>query len=244
MATDVPRPAFYALARGGWRDYVTLLHAPYTAWHLSYVAIGAALAPKLTVGRLVPTLAAFFLAVGLGAHALDELKGRPLGTTIPRRALVAVAAGSVAGAVAIGAYGVVTVDARIAAFVVVGGFIVVAYNLELFGGAFHEDAWFALAWGAFPLLTGFFAAAETVTPGALLAAGFAFALSLAQRRLSTRVRDVRRHVARVAGSIERRDGSSETITAASLIAADEAALRAITAAAVALAAALVTVRLA
>ena len=37
------RPAFYALAPGGWRDYVTLLHPPYTLWHLSYVAIGAAL---------------------------------------------------------------------------------------------------------------------------------------------------------------------------------------------------------
>ena len=25
-----PRPAWYALERGGWRDYVTLLHPPYT----------------------------------------------------------------------------------------------------------------------------------------------------------------------------------------------------------------------
>ena len=26
---------------GGWRDWWTLLHPPYTAWHLSYVVIGA-----------------------------------------------------------------------------------------------------------------------------------------------------------------------------------------------------------
>ena len=36
------RPAFYSLAKGTWRDYVTLLHFPYTLWHLSYVVLGAA----------------------------------------------------------------------------------------------------------------------------------------------------------------------------------------------------------
>ena len=96
------RPAFYALAPGGWRDYVTLLHLPYTAWHLSYVAIGAALAPDPAGGRLLAALAAFFLALGIGAHALDELNGRPLRTRISDRALIVLAAGSIGGAVAIG----------------------------------------------------------------------------------------------------------------------------------------------
>ena len=77
VSAEAPRPAFYALAPGGWRDYATLLHPPYTAWHLSYVAIGAALAADFRLSRLLPTLAAFFLAVGIGAHALDELHGRP-----------------------------------------------------------------------------------------------------------------------------------------------------------------------
>ena len=84
-----PRPAFYALSPGSWRDYVTVLHAPYTAWHLSYVVIGAALAPQWYPGRLGAALAAFFLAVGVGAHALDELNGRPLSTRIPAPVLVA-----------------------------------------------------------------------------------------------------------------------------------------------------------
>src|SRR4029453_2449474 len=86
------RPAFYALERGGWRDYVTLLHLPYTAWHLSYVAIGCALAPVLLVDRLLAALLAFFLALGVAAHALDELRGRPLRTQIPGGALVGLAA--------------------------------------------------------------------------------------------------------------------------------------------------------
>ncbi len=56
---------------------MTLLHPPYTAWNLANVAIGAALAPHLYPGRLAATLAAFFLAVGVCAHVLDELQGRP-----------------------------------------------------------------------------------------------------------------------------------------------------------------------
>jgi len=243
VATEAPRPAFYALAAGGWRDYVTLLHLPYTAWHLSYVAIGAALAPGLTAARLWPTVAAFFLAVGLGAHSLDELNGRPLGTEIPRAVLALVAAASVAGAAAIGAVGAATVDPWIGAFVAAGVFLVAAYNLELLGGRLHSDLWFALAWGAFPLLTGYFAVAERITWKALLGGVFAFALSLAQRRLSSQVRDVRRRVVRVTGTIERRDGSVEPLTAETLIAAKEGALRALAAATIALAAALVAVQL-
>ena len=86
MSSDV-RPAFYALRTGGWRDYVTLLHVPYTVWHLSYVAIGAALAPHMNWSLLGWTVLAFALALGVGAHALDELHGRPLGTRIPSAVL-------------------------------------------------------------------------------------------------------------------------------------------------------------
>ncbi len=96
------RPAFYALAPGGWRDYVTLLHAPYTLWHLSYVAIGAGLAPQMKWGVLGWTVLAFLLALGVGAHALDELRGRPLGTRIPGPLLVALAVVSIGAACAIG----------------------------------------------------------------------------------------------------------------------------------------------
>jgi hypothetical protein len=244
VASEASRPAFYALAPGGWRDYLTLLHPPYTAWHLAYVVIGAALADDFAVDRLLPTLAAFFLAVGIGAHALDELNGRPLETRIPHRVLVALAATSIAGASAFGVYGAVAVDHWIAAFVAAGAFIVVAYNLELFGGRFHGDAWFALAWGAFPLLTAYFAAARGLDAVAFLGGAFAFATSLVQRRLSTQVRDVRRRVTAVTGTIERRDGSSEAISAESLMGPEEAALRMLAAAMVVLAVALVMMRVA
>jgi hypothetical protein len=238
------RPAFYALAPGGWRDYVTLLHPPYTAWHLSYVVIGACLAPTLYEGRLAAAVAAFFLALGISAHAIDELEGRPLQTKIPRRVLVVLSIVPLVGAVAIGIGGAIAFDPWLLVFVAVGTALVPVYNLELFGGAIHNGAGFALAWGAFPLLTGYFACAGTISWEALLAAAYATLMSYAQRVLSTPVRHLRRRVAGVEGTIELRDGGSERVTRETLAAAPERALQTLAAANVALAVALLVLRLA
>jgi hypothetical protein len=240
--TAESKPAFYALEGGGWRDYVTLLHPPYTLWHLSYVVIGAALAPQWLPGRLLATLAAFFLAVGIGAHALDELNGRPLRTSIPAWVLVALATASIAGAVAIGLVGAVRYDLWLLVFIAFGVFIVVAYNLELGGSRFHNDAWFAIAWGGFPLLTAYFAAAQEIRAAAVIAAVFASFSSYAQRLLSTQVRLVRRRVTSVSGTVDYRDGRSEPVTAQMLMRAPEEALRALAVATIALAVALVVLR--
>lgn len=236
------RPAFYALAPGGWRDYVTLLHPPYTLWHLSYVGIGAGLAPDPSPSRLGWTLAAFALAMGVGAHALDELRGRPLRTRIPDRVLWALAALSLSGAAAIGVVAAIRWTPWLLAFVAFGVFVVPAYNLELFGGRVHGDPWFSLAWGAFPVLTAYFAAAETLRAEALLGAAFAALTSHAQRRLSTPVRTVRRRVRALAGEVEYADGSREPVTRELLMGAAEAGLRTLSLAMVAVAAALLVAR--
>jgi hypothetical protein len=236
------RPAFYALRPGGWRDYVTLLHVPYTLWHLSYVVIGAALAPVWLPGRLGATLVAFFLALGIGAHALDELQGRPLATRIPEAVLWTLAAVSIGGAVAIGVAAAVAWSPWLLAFVTFGGFIVIAYNLELFGGRFHSDAWFAVAWGALPVLTAYFAVAGTIAWATIAAGGFALTLSYAQRCLSTPVRLMRRRVRDLSGALELDDGAAIPVTRELLTGPSEQALRAMTAATIALAVALVLVR--
>jgi hypothetical protein len=236
------RPAFYALARGGWRDYVTLLHPPYTLWHLSYVAIGAALAPHFDGGLLALTALAFFLALGVGAHALDELRGHPLETRIPDRALIALAAVSIAGAAGIGIGVAIRRDLWLLLFVAAGTLLVVAYNLELFGGRLHNDLTFALAWGAFPLLTAYFASAETIRVEALLAAAFAALLSHAQRLLSTPVRELRRRVTAVTGKMLLDGGGARSIDRETMLRAPEQALRTLAAAVVALALALIAFR--
>src|SRR5207247_8367342 len=185
------RPAFYALAPGGWRDYVTLLHPPYTLWHLSYVAIGAALAPHWRPGILGLALLAFFLGMGVAAHALDELHGRPLQTRIPERTLVVLAIASLAGAAGIGIGVAVRTSLWLLAFVAVGAFIAVAYNLELLGGRLHGDPWFALSWGALPVLAVYLAVAATIRLEDVLAAALDGLLRHAQRRHSTPVQIVR-----------------------------------------------------
>jgi len=218
-------PAFYAMRSGGWRDYVTLLHPPYTLWHLSYVALGWAAAPAAHGDRLAAALVAFFLGVGVGAHALDELNGRPLRTAIPSKILGGFAAVSIALACAIGVAGAARTSWWLIPFVIFGGCIVCAYNLEWFGGRFHNDLWFALAWGAFPALVASWANALRFSFEGILVAAACFALSATQRTLSTPVRDLRRRTRRVEGTIERTDGSFEKLDAAALRAAPESALR-------------------
>jgi hypothetical protein len=236
-------PAFYALRPGGWRDLVTLLHPPYTAWHLSYVAIGAAVAPTLYGYRLAAALGAFFLGVGVCAHALDELHGRPLGTQLSDGSLVGLAVVALAGAVAIGLVGALTVSLTLVPLVAAGAFIVVAYNLELFGGRFHSDLWFAAAWGAFPALTGYWVNALGLRVQGVLVVAACFMLSVAQRRLSTPVRELRRRTVSVSGQQELADGTVVQLDAARLAAPLDAALKACALALVLLAVGLVIARL-
>jgi hypothetical protein len=207
------------------------------------VAIGAAVAPRLHGDRLAAALAAFFLGVGICAHALDELNGRPLGTRLSDRLLVGLAVVSLAGAVALGVAGAATVSLTILPFVAAGAFIVAAYNLELFGGRFHSDLWFAGAWGAFPALTGYWINALALSVQAMLIAAACFMLSIAQRRLSTPARELRRRTVAVRGRQELADGRVVQLDAARLAAPLDGALQACALALVLLAAGLVLARL-
>ena len=237
-------PAFYAIAAGsGWRDYVNILHLPYTLWHLSYVVIGAAIAPTIHVDRLLITLLAFFLAVGIGAHSLDELNGRPLSTRIPRPVLLGLGLVSIAGAVALGAVACVVSSLWILPFVAFGGFIVIAYNLGLWGDRFHSDFWFAFAWGAFPAMTSYWVNSPKVTVSIVLLAIACFLISLTQRTLSTPVRSIRRRTLRVEGSLRMADGSTEILDSSKMIAAPEKALQMMSLAMVVLAGGLLAYRL-
>jgi hypothetical protein len=233
------RPAFYAArSGGGWRDWWTILHPPYTAWHLSYVVIGATLAPRTDGARLVATLLAFFFAVGVAAHALDELHGRPLRTAIPAAWLVALGAGGLLIACAFGVVGVATVGPGLLAFIAIGPLLVLGYNLELFGGWMHTDLGFAAAWGAFPVLVGYFVQAERLDLTGALGAAAALGLSLAQRSLSTPARALRRRVSRVDGHVTMHDQSVHELNTAVLLEPLERALSSLSWATVVLALAL------
>jgi hypothetical protein len=249
LATEpVPRPAFYALRPGGWRDLVTVLHPPYTLWHLSHVAIGAAAAQHIHAGRLAAAIAAFFLAVGVGAHALDELNGRPLGTQLSRRTLLALAIGGLGGALAIGIAGVIFVSPTLLPLVLFGGFIAPAYNLEWFGGRFHTTFWLAASWGGFAAFTGWWvnslglhSVREAIAAGAaVLACSF---LTVVQRRLSTPVRELRRRTLALEGEQRLSDGSVRRLERGDLEAPLDGALMGLSIAVPLLAVAAVAVRI-
>lgn len=214
-------PAFYAARGGGWRDYWTLLHPPYTVWHLSYVLLGAALAPSPDPKIVVGALVAFGLAVGVGAHAFDELAGRPLHTRIPSSVLVGLGTTALLVAVAIGLVAVLLVGPPFLLFVIAGAAVVVLYGFE--APFIHSDVGFALGWGAFPVAATGYATGAHLLPTAIAALA-ASLFSLAQRRLSTRARAIRRRATEVSGQIVFSDGSVEAIDAGSLIGAAEAAL--------------------
>ena len=241
------RPAFYALRPGGWRDLVTVLHPPYTAWNLANVCFGAAAAAQIHTDRFVATLAAFFLAVGISAHTLDELNGRPLKTELSDLTLKALAAGSLAVAMGIGVAGCIIVSPTLIPFVLAGGFFVVAYNLELFGGRFHTAFWLAFAWAAFPALTSWwvntlsFASLKVDVAGVLVAAG-CFGLVSVQRTLSTPVRRLRRKTVSVSGEQRLDDGTVIPLTAAEISGPLDASLRGLSWAVVVLAIGMVVIR--
>lgn len=242
MTSRSRSPAFYAAPgrRGG--DWWTLLHPPYTLWHLSYVVIGGSIASQFDSLNLAATVAAFFLAVGLSAHALDELNGRPLRTRIPTAVLWIVACSSLTGAVAIGVAGVTRVGIGLIPFVVVGALLVLAYNLELLGGRLHDDFVFAASWGSFPVLTAYYAQAQTIDAPVVLAAAAAFLLSSAQRRLSTPARRIRRKAVAIEGSMTLDDGTTTQLDAAELLRPLEGALKALSWSIVLLSLALLAVR--
>ena len=220
-------PAYYATRAPGWRrDVWAILHPPYTAWHLSYVLIGASLASTLDLKRLAATLLAFFFAVGISAHALDELRGRPLKTELPATALWVAAILGLCGAVGLGLAGLFVVGLGLLPLIAAGVLFVFAYNLELLGGRLHGDFWFALSWGAFPVLTAYFAQTGRLSVAAVAVAAAAYALSFGQRALSTPARLLRRKTKSVTGTLTLIDGSETNLDEPALLKPLEVGLKA------------------
>jgi hypothetical protein len=210
--------------------------------HLSYVVIGACLVGPVNAVRLVITVLAFFLAVGVGAHALDELHGRPLSTSIPTWQLVAVACLGLGGAVALGVIGLFLVSPYLALFIVAGVAIALSYNLELFHSRWHSDVVFALGWGAFPVLTAYFAQHGDLSVSALGVAAFAAFISQTQRQLSTPARLIRRRTSSIEGQQVLVDGTIVPISSESMLRPFERALSSLCWATVVLAFALLYLR--
>jgi hypothetical protein len=194
--------AYYARSGSRWRDLVALLHPPYTLWHLSYVAIGAGLRPNVDWTRLAGTLVAFFFGLGIAAHAFDEVKTRPLRTRFPDGVLWSMGVGGLAASGVVAGIGSAVISPWVLAWAAAGILLAAGYALE-WSRLLHSDVGFALAWGSFPVVVGYWAQAEDLSAAAALAAAAAAFLSLAQRRLSTPARFVRRETDRARAEFDR-----------------------------------------
>ena len=197
------RPSYYAPTGTRRGDFVAMLHPPYTMWFLSFAAIGAATAPDVSGLRLAGTLLALGFGLGLGAHALDEYKSRPLGTGLSDRALLGLGWLGLGAALGIAGVGVVVISPWVLAWGAIGTLLAAGYTLE-WPGWLHSDAGFAVTWGPFPVLVGHWAQAESLSFAVVAVAVGAGLVSAAQRALSTPTRQVRRRTG--VGSVVFGDG--------------------------------------
>jgi hypothetical protein len=170
-----------------FRAAVGLLFLPYTGMVLAFTLFGAMLAEIVYWDRVAAILAIYFLALGIGAHALDALGSReskPWGEMFSKRQLSLLAFLSVAAAYAIGIPYMLGPAPLLWWIAILEGFFLLAYNLEWFRGRFHTDGWFALSWGALPVLAGYVLQTNSVSLAALLVAAAAGALSLVEIKAS------------------------------------------------------------
>lgn len=195
------QPAYYARTGSTGKDLLALLHPPYTLWHLSYVAMGAAIAPEIDWTYLGGTVLAFLFGMGIGAHALDELHDRPLGTTLSRGALVTLAVVGMSVGAALAVVGALLISPWVAVWGAAGVLLAVGYAVEV-PGWLHTNVGFGLSWGGFPVLVGYWAQTQQLSAPAVALAGVATLISMTQRFLSTPARFVRRHTDQAEASFD------------------------------------------
>jgi hypothetical protein len=223
------KPAWYTVGgRGVLSDFVNLLHPPYTLWHLSYVLIGIALSPTIYLDRSIAVLVAYFLGLGIGAHALDETMGNPLKTRLSKGKLYSLGFTSLSIAASIGAYYVVTLSALLLPIIVAEVFFALAYNLESFNRRFHNTLVFSISWGILPFVTGYFVNALSISLGAVLTSVAIGILTYVQRTLSLQARSVRRNLDSPVKSLKLENGKEIPLTEKDLISPAERSLKALT----------------
>jgi len=225
----VQKPSWYAIeGHGLFADLVNLLHPPYTLWHLSYVVIGIALSPTIYLVRSIAVILAFFLGLGIGAHALDETMGNPLKTRLSKRELYLIGFSSISIAAAIGGYYVLTLSLFLLPIILVEVFFALAYNLEIFDKKFHNGYIFAISWGVLPFLTGYFVNALTLSITALLTSLAIGLLTYVQRTLSVQARSIRRNIDSPITALKLESGEEIPATGRELIGPAEKSLKALT----------------
>ncbi len=178
-----------------FRIFIGMLFLPYTAICIAFAIIGSTLPSTIYWDRVYAISIIYFLALGISAHILDAIgsKIKPWGEVFNKRYLMVLAIVAVIIAYLIGLYYIITYNLYILAVIaVLEGFFLFAYNLELFNARFHNNFWFAISWGALPLLAGYFIHTNQFSILAIVAAVSAGLLSYAEIRISREYKDMKK----------------------------------------------------
>jgi hypothetical protein len=141
----------------------------------SYVLIGSLLAHPAHFDRMLGMALAYLLAVGVSAHSLDAMApNKPWGDFLSKRQLLWIAVAGLVPALLLGLYYALAFAPLLLPIGFVELFFLLAYNLELFGGRFHGELWFAFSWGFLPVIAGFVVQTNLVNLTSLAAGLFGF----------------------------------------------------------------------
>ncbi|HEX9678765.1 hypothetical protein [Nitrososphaera sp.] len=170
-----------------FRAFVGLLFLPYTGMCVCFAIIGATLVDDVHWDRVGAIALIYALALGVGAHAADTIgskKAKPWGSYFTKRQMLALLALSLVAAYAVGIYYIVLYVPLLAIAAVLEGFFLLAYNFEIWGGRFHNDFWFAISWGALPVMAGYLIQTDSISLLPFAVAGAAALTSFAEIRMS------------------------------------------------------------
>jgi len=137
-----------------FRISVGILFLPYTCIVTSFTAWGS-LSGSFELDRLAAICIVYFLSVGVAAHCLDAVGGKtkPWGN-LPKRKLWIVSLIALGIAFTLGLYYAFLDSPLLFPIGIAGGFFLFAYNLELFGGKFHNNISTIISWGVLPVFAG------------------------------------------------------------------------------------------
>jgi len=137
-----------------FRLSIGILFLPYTGMVMSF-AVWGSLSVEFSLDRLVSICLLYFFAVGMSAHCLDALgsKKKPW-SNISRTKLWLVSIISLIISFSIGLYYAFLDSWLLFPIGIAEGFFLLAYNLELFRGKFHNNLSFVISWGILPVFAG------------------------------------------------------------------------------------------
>jgi len=161
-----------------FRTFIGLMFLPYTGMVLSFSVIGSLLAEHIFFDRVLAIVIIYFLGLGIAGHALDALGSKevkPWGTVFSKTQLWLMAIITLVIAYGIATYYILRYAPLLCIVALLEGFFVFAYNMEWFDGLFHTDRWFALSWGALPVMAGYVMQTNGISiPALILATSMGF----------------------------------------------------------------------